>query len=80
MTTPYPLPFLAFDVGCYECGEPSGVIGLYATREEADAACARARKRQAAEWGGQHSMEVFDLRTERSEYADPAGSPPSQPV
>lgn len=67
----YPLPYLAFDVGCYECGEPSGVLGLYATEAEAEAACERAADRQKADWHGQHSMEVHDLRVAGSPYADP---------
>lgn len=55
------MAWLAFDIGCIECGEPSAVIGVYATREAAEAACAVASEEQERNWVGQHSMEVFDL-------------------
>lgn len=54
-------PWMAFDVGCYECGEPSGLIGLYATEAEARAACDEAATLQAADWTGQHAMQVHNL-------------------
>ena len=53
--------WLAFDIGCIECGEGSAVIGTYDTEDEADAACAEAGEEQARDWHGQHSMEAFDL-------------------
>lgn len=53
--------WLAFDIGCIECGEGSDVIGLYETEEAATAACDDARKTQGEDWNGQHHMEVFDL-------------------
>lgn len=53
--------WLAFDVGCIDCGEASAVIGVYTTRVEAEAACETAKQKQRADWHGQHSMEVFDL-------------------
>lgn len=56
-----PQRWLAFDIGCIECGENSAVIGTYPTEEEARAAAESEAERQAADWHGQHSMEVFDL-------------------
>jgi hypothetical protein len=53
--------YLAFDIGCIECDEDSAVIGVFATKEAAEAACEAARVKQEAEWHGQHSMEVFEL-------------------
>lgn len=53
--------WLAFDVGCIECGEYSAVIGLFETEEGAREAAKLAEEQQAANWHGQHSMEVFDL-------------------
>jgi len=53
--------WLAFDIGCIECGESSNVIGIYASREGAQAAADAAEKAQLEDWHGQHSMEVFDL-------------------
>jgi hypothetical protein len=56
-----PKRWLAFDVGCIECGEDSAVIGTYDTEAEAEAACETTAEEQARNWSGQHSMEVFDL-------------------
>jgi hypothetical protein len=53
--------WLAFDVGCIECGEPSAVVGTFATEQEARAAADAAEERQQADWHGQHYFEVFDL-------------------
>lgn len=53
--------WLAFDIGCIECGEESGVIGIFATEAEARAAADAATVRQDDDWGGQHHMRVFDL-------------------
>lgn len=58
--------YLAFDVGCIECGEPSGVIGIYDTEEEAKDAALMAQAKQIGEWQGQHSFLVFDLESEES--------------
>ncbi|RTL08438.1 MAG: hypothetical protein EKK62_07720 [Acidimicrobiia bacterium] len=58
--------WLAFDIGCIECGEESGVIGIYDTEAEAQAAADAAEVRQADDWHGQHSMEVFDLSAQGS--------------
>jgi hypothetical protein len=52
---------MAYDEGCYECGEPSGVIGFYPTRKQAEAAAEEAAVRQNEYWRGQHSMFVIDL-------------------
>ena len=53
--------WLAFDIGCIECGEGSGVIGVYTTKEAAEAAAKKAAEEQSKDWHGQHSMEVFEL-------------------
>ena len=53
------MKYLAMNIGCIECGEASGVIGLFETREDAEAACIPF---EDLGWiGGQHSYEVFDL-------------------
>lgn len=62
------MKWLAFDIGCIECGEESGVIGLFATKEEAESACDALYANPGAFLGGQHSYEVFDV-TEKSSYA-----------
>jgi len=53
--------WLAFDVGCIECGESSAVIGVYGTETEASAAAQVAAEKQQRDWHGQHSMEVFEI-------------------
>lgn len=53
--------WLAFDIGCIECGEESAVIGVYMTRAEAETACNAQRVAQKNDWHGQHEMQVFDL-------------------
>lgn len=63
--------WLAFDIGCLECEEDSGVVGIFETKEEAEAACRRAKERQHGQVGGQHSVQVFDLHPDaRSRFAD----------
>lgn len=52
--------YIAFDVGCIECGEASGLIGVYASKEEAEAAADAARKEQHYDWHGEHYMFVVD--------------------
>ena len=53
--------YLAFDVGCIECGEDSDVVGVYLTREEAEVAADIAQQAQAADWHGQHYFEVYEI-------------------
>lgn len=53
------MKYIAMDIGCIECGEDSRLLGVFATEAEAEAACKVAREKQAANWYGQHSMEVF---------------------
>jgi hypothetical protein len=57
--------YLAMDIGCIECGEESAIIGMYATREEAEKAindyldpdCPWRKDGR----GGQHYEEVFEV-------------------
>lgn len=57
--------YIAFDIGCLECGEPSGIIGVYNEKDEAEAAAEAAHRRQREDWHGEHGMWVFD--TDRPE-------------
>lgn len=61
------MKYLAFDIGCIECGEESNVIGLYPTKKEAEQAIVDYLD-GGTHWGktgwiGQHSCEVFELRS-----------------
>ena len=53
--------YLAFDIGCIECGETSAVIGTYDSPEEAVLAARKAAEDQAKDWHGEHHMRVYDL-------------------
>lgn len=55
------IKWLAFDIGCIECGEASDVIGIYSSEEEAQAACDKEQVEQKENWSGQHAMEVFEI-------------------
>lgn len=63
--------YLAFDVGCIECGEESAVIGVYHTEAEAQAACDTAEEAQRAHWTGQHSFQVHPITLPATVSAEP---------
>lgn len=56
--------FLAFDIGCLECGESSQVLGVFNTEIEAEACCDKAHELQSLNWTGQHHFEVFPIEIE----------------
>ena len=60
--------YVALDIGCIECGESSGVIGLFTTEEEALAALETPRANQTANWHGQHSFEVHPVNRMAAYY------------
>jgi len=53
--------YLAFDIGCIECGEESSPLGIFDTEEDAQKACDVASTKQEKNWRGQHSFEVFPI-------------------
>lgn len=53
--------WLAFNVGCIECGVSSAVVGCFDTQAEAEAACHACDAVLSWREGGQNSFEVFDL-------------------
>ena len=53
------LLFVAVDIGCLECHEPSAVLGVFTSRVPAEAACKEADGRHQDNWGGQHDYAVF---------------------
>lgn len=60
------LRYVALDVGCIECGEPSSIIGVFELGRDAFAALEEYRVAQRADRKGEHSFEVHDLvRRER---------------
>lgn len=53
--------YLAFDIGCIECGEPSAVLGVFMSRDEANLAAEHAKRVQRENWLGQHYFEVYEI-------------------
>jgi len=53
--------WLAFDIGCIECGEGSSVIGIFTNPEDAEVARKAREDEQARNWHGQHIMQVFEI-------------------
>lgn len=53
--------YLAFDIGCIECGECSSVIGVYKQKKSAELACEKRTERNDKNWSGQHECEVFEI-------------------
>lgn len=63
--------FLLMNIGCIECGVSSNVVGLYATREAAEADAEKCGEHLHWREGGQNSYEVFDLKApQASEYSE----------
>ena len=59
--------FVAVDIGCIECDEPSSVLGIYGTEEEALQFCEEAEIAQAKNWQGQHAFLVFETNMPATE-------------
>lgn len=55
------IKYLAFDIGCMECGETSKVIGVYNTEKEAEQAITLEEELQSENWRGQHDFEVYKI-------------------
>lgn len=53
--------WLVFNIGCIECGVSSNVVGVYATKEEAERIAKRLDDKLGWRQSGQNSYEVFDL-------------------
>lgn len=64
-------PWMVFNIGCIECGVSSGLVGLYASEDEAIEAAIKLQECHDWREGGENSYEVFDLRANPSaEYAE----------
>lgn len=64
-------PWMVFNVGCIECGVSSNVVGLYATKEEADQVAKTCEDHLHWRQSGQNAFGVFDLRAPQDqEYTD----------
>ena len=56
-----PKAWVAMDEGCYECGEPSALLGIFADQAEAQAVLDAAHAEQQKDWHGQHSFELYEI-------------------
>lgn len=56
------MTYVAVDIGCIECGEPSALLGVYKIEEAAWNVCRIAIERQQEDWHGEHRFIVFDTR------------------
>lgn len=57
--------YLVFNIGCIECGVPSGVVGVFESEHFADRLAAWLNNKKKFSWrlSGQNSYEVFELPT-----------------
>jgi hypothetical protein len=63
--------FIVVNIGCIECGVSSGVVGIYETKEDADAVAKTCEDKLSWREGGQNHFDVFDLSVPQdSEYAE----------
>ena len=53
--------YLVVNIGCIECRVSSNIVGLFSTKEEADAVCKLCDEHYWWRDGGQNRFEVFDL-------------------
>jgi hypothetical protein len=60
--------YVAVDIGCIECGEPSAVFGVFDSEEAAQAACDAQREIDNGWRGGQHSYDVFAVAEMNTTY------------
>ena len=51
--------YVAVDIGCIECSEPSAVLGIFTDESVAESVCAKEEEWQKSNWHGQHSFAVF---------------------
>lgn len=51
--------FVAVDIGCLECCEPSALLGIFEDESDAVAACESAKVEQEKDWHGSHDFRVF---------------------
>lgn len=53
--------YLVVNIGCIECGVSSNIVGLFATKDEAERVCKICNEKYTWRDGGQHNFEVFEL-------------------
>lgn len=53
--------YLVMNIGCIECGVSSAVVGVFASRERAEAIANSCYEKYSWREGGQNAFEVFEL-------------------
>ena len=64
------MKYVVVDIGCIECGEQSGVLGIFTNEEEAEKVAKKYKEIQSNNWCGQHSFEIFEVKEEDVEVYD----------
>ena len=64
--------YVLVDIGCIECGEESGVLGIFTNKKKAKMVAKKYEKIQSDNWSGQHYFEIFEIdeidKTYKVEY------------
>lgn len=55
------MKYVALDIGCIECGEPSAVLGIFDNKKDAQKVCKKYESIQSEHWYGQHYFEVQEV-------------------
>ncbi len=58
--------WVVVNIGCIECGVSSDVVGVYATKEEAERVASACDDDLSWREGGQNEFEVYDLHASQS--------------
>ena len=64
------MKYVVVDIGCIECGEQSGVLGIFTDKKEAEKTAKKYKEKQANNWSGQHYFEIFEVKEENVEVYD----------
>ena len=64
------MKYVVVDIGCIECGEESGVLGIFTDEKEAVKVAKKYEEIQTKNWRGQHYFEIFEVKEEDVEVYD----------
>lgn len=53
--------WIVFNIGCIECGVSSNIVGIYATKEEAEKVVQSCKSTLKWREGGENHFQAFDL-------------------